>query len=214
MRYNNITGAAAAALLLTMGACRPAAVVDTGPAGLPAPAALPMAGALPQGTVLDVRLNQRLDTRTTQIGSRFSASLVSPLTTTTGEIVVPAGAIVAGTVTGLQPSGRIGEPAAIRLDFDVLQVGSRSYPFGARVLHADTEVDRSPRLGRAPVIGAAAGAVLGAIVSGGELERILIGGVLGAGAGTIIALGTGDVDAALPTGTTMRLQTTETVSLR
>ena len=63
-------------------------------------------------------------------------------------------------------------------------------------------------------IGAAAGAVLGAVLSGGELDKILVGGALGAAAGTVISLGTGDVEGVLPAGTRMTLQTTRTVALR
>jgi hypothetical protein len=56
--------------------------------------------------------------------------------------------------------------------------------------------------------------VLGAVLSGGELNKILLGGALGAAAGTVISLGMGDTEAVLPAGTRMTLQTTQTVSLR
>ena len=56
--------------------------------------------------------------------------------------------------------------------------------------------------------------MLGAIVSGGDLDKILLGGALGAAAGTVISLGMGDVEGVLPAGTTMQLQTTRTVALQ
>jgi hypothetical protein len=63
-------------------------------------------------------------------------------------------------------------------------------------------------------VGAAAGAVLGAVLSGGEIDDILKGGLIGAAAGTVISLGTSSAEAVLPAGTRMTLQTTRTVALR
>ena len=62
-------------------------------------------------------------------------------------------------------------------------------------------------------IGAAAGAVLGAVIGGGDVSKILGGAAIGAAAGTVISLGTGEVDAVLPAGSKMTLQTTQQVTL-
>jgi hypothetical protein len=56
--------------------------------------------------------------------------------------------------------------------------------------------------------------VLGGILSGGDLDKILLGGALGAAAGTVISLGMGDVEGVLPAGTNLTLQTTRVVGLR
>ena len=63
-------------------------------------------------------------------------------------------------------------------------------------------------------IGAAAGAVLGAVLSGGELSKILIGGALGDAAGTAISMGVGSTEAALPAGSQITMQTTQNVAIR
>jgi hypothetical protein len=60
--------------------------------------------------------------------------------------------------------------------------------------------------------GAAAGAVVGAII-GGSLKDILVGGALGAGAGTIISLGTGDQQNSLPAGSELDLRVTQRVAM-
>jgi hypothetical protein len=52
----------------------------------------------------------------------------------------------------------------------------------------------------------------GLIIDGG-LAGTLLGGALGAGAGTIISLGTGDVDATIPAGHTMTIRTTDRLAL-
>ena len=60
-------------------------------------------------------------------------------------------------------------------------------------------------------IGAAAGAVLGAVIGGGDVSKILGGAAIGAAAGTVISLGAGEVDAVLPAGSRMTLQTTQQI---
>lgn len=204
--------ALAVATLFALGACR-SAEIEPGPTVQPAP--LPSANAIPRGTVLNVRLNETLSTDRSSVGERFTATVITPLETTGGRTVVPVGSIVSGVVTGVDPSTRRGDVAAIRVNFDRLQIGNRTYPFTADVIDTEPRLtnDESRILERAG-IGAAAGAVLGAIVTGGELEGILIGGALGAGAGTIISLGVGDVDPELDKGSVLTLRTTSNVQLR
>jgi hypothetical protein len=120
-------------------------------------------------------------------------------------------------VTGLDNSDRVGEPAAIKIDFERIVVNGVSRPFYARVTATNLETrgaDTRNETSRKAGVGAAAGAVLGAVLSGGDLDKILLGGALGAAAGTVISLGVGDVEGVLPAGTTMQLTTTRTVALR
>lgn len=206
---------AVATILVALAGCR-SADVETGPelpGAQPAPPPL-TADAMPAGTVLDVQLNQTLSTDASRVGDQFTATVTQPLVAQNGQTVVPAGAVVMGEVTGLDESDHVGEQAAIRLNFERLSFGGQTYPFSANVIKADVETKEDERqiLERAG-IGAAAGALLGTIIGGG-LEDLLVGGALGAGAGTILSLGLGHVDAELPAGTAMRLQTTQRVSLR
>jgi hypothetical protein len=55
--------------------------------------------------------------------------------------------------------------------------------------------------------------VLGAVIGGGDVSKILGGAAIGAAAGTVISLGMGEVDAVLPAGSKMTLQTTQQVTL-
>lgn len=204
--------ALAAATLISLGACR-SADIEPGPTVQPAP--LPSANVVPRGTVMNVRLNETLSARRSSVGERFTARVITPLVTTGGQTVVPAGSIVSGVVTGVDPSTRRGDVAAIRVNFDRLQVGGRTYPFSANVVETRPRVsDGESRIIERAGIGAAAGAVLGAIVTGGELEGILVGGALGAGLGSIISLGVGDVDPELRSGSVLTLETNRAVQLR
>jgi hypothetical protein len=201
--------------LLFAGCARQASVESTGDVAI---SASPTdARSLPSGTTIDVRLDQEIGTKSSKVGDTFTATVQNAVMASNGATAVPAGSKVHGKVTGLDNSDRVGDQAAIRIDFERIVVNGTSSPFYAKV--AATNLDtrgadtRNETLRKAG-IGAAAGAVLGAVVSGGDLDKILLGGVLGAAAGTVISLGMGDVEGVLPAGTTMQLQTTRTVALQ
>lgn len=169
---------------------------------------------VPEGTVMDLTLNERLGTEVSRVGETFTASVADPVTAETGRVAVPAGAMVYGTVTGIDESESVGDQAAIRLDFDRLEANGQSYDFSADILETGAETQRDDGvIGEETAIGAGAGAALGLILEG-DLLGTLIGGALGAGAGTAVSLGTGDVDAVLPEGTSMTVQTAQQIDLR
>lgn len=201
--------------LLIAGCARQATVESAGDVAI---SASPTdARSLPSGTTVDVRLDQEIGTKSSKVGDTFTATVTNAIVAENGATAVPAGSKIYGKVTGLDNSDRVGEAAAIRIDFERIVVGGTSHPFYAKVTATNLETrggdTRSETLKKAGV-GAAAGAVLGAVLSGGDLDKILLGGALGAAAGTVISLGMGDVEGVLPAGTTMQLQTTRTVALR
>jgi len=55
---------------------------------------------------------------------------------------------------------------------------------------------------------------LGAIISGGDLSKIISGGLLGAAAGTVISLGTGSTQSVIPAGSMMTIRSTQPVQIR
>lgn len=202
---------AAAAVVVALGACR-TAEVETEPQvqGVPAPAT---ADAVPAGTIFEAELNQTIGTDENEVGDRFTLTVIDPLIARNGQVVVPRGARIHGVITGLDDSDHIGDQAAIRVNFERITFDGRSHPFPAEVVDTDVEItDEEERIAERAAIGAVAGAALGAII-GGDLEDILVGGALGAGAGTVISLGVGAVDAELPQGSTMALRTTREISL-
>jgi hypothetical protein len=208
------TAAIIAGVMLT--ACARQTQVESG--GDVAVSPVPVnARTLPSGTTVEARLDREIGTKNSRVGDRFTATVDNAVVAQNGATVVPAGAKLYGKVTGLHTSQRAGDQAAIRVDFERLEFNGQSHPFEAKVTATAVETrgqdTRSETLKKAG-IGAAAGAVLGGILSGGELDKILIGGALGAAAGTVISLGTGDVEGVLPAGTRMTLQTTRTVALR
>jgi hypothetical protein len=150
------------------------------------------------------------------VGDTFSATVVDPIVAANGRTVVPAGAKVYGKVTGLQDSNNAGQKAAIRLDFEKININGVERPFEANITATQLQTqgqDTKDETLKKAGIGAAAGAVLGAVIGGGDVSKILGGAAIGAAAGTVISLGTGEVEAVLPAGSKMTLQTTQQVTL-
>lgn len=214
MRSSQMAASLVAGLLLA-GCARQATLESTGDVAI---SASPTdARSLPSGTSLEIKLDQEIGTKSNKVGDSFTATVTTAVVAQNGVTAVPVGSKVYGKITGLDNSERAGDPAAIRVDFERIEVQGQSHPLYAKVTATNLETrgaDTRDETIRKAGVGAAAGAVLGAIVSGGDLDKILLGGVLGAAAGTVISLGMGDVEGVLPAGTTMTLQTTRTVGLR
>ena len=204
------------AAMVAVSACSSSTRVES--AGEVAPAT-PVTGAvLPSGTSLDVRLNQTVGTVSSHQGDQFTATVVDAVRAENGANAVPAGSMVFGRVTGLHASAIPGEQSMIRLAFDSIRVRDRTYPFDASISNVNVSREQTnattSSTAKEAAVGAVAGAALGAILGGADLSKIITGGLLGAAAGTVISLGTGATQSAIPSGTRMTIRSTETVRLR
>jgi hypothetical protein len=173
---------------------------------------------LPAGTSMSARLDQSIGTASSHDGDTFSATVVNPVYAQDGSVAVPAGSILHGHVTGVHGAKIPGEQSVIRLAFDDLQMHGRTYPLTASISNVAVEkqstAPNSSTTTRAAVTGAAAGTVLGAVISGGELSKIITGGLLGAAAGTVISMGTGGTENVIPAASTLSVRTNEDVRIR
>ena len=207
----------AAATAIVVSACTQPARIETTSGGEVVSSAPTSANSLPAGTTMTARLDQTLGTKSSKVGDQFTATTTQAVTAQNGQTLVPSGATVYGHVTGLHSPTVTGEQAVIRLDFDSIAVSGRRYPFKASinsVAPVGQTTGSTSATVRAATAGGAAGAVLGAVLSGGDLDKIVAGGLLGAAAGTVISLGRGDVESVLPAGSTLTVQSTESVALR
>lgn len=185
---------------------------STAPSDIDTTSQVASADELPAGSTLRVELDETLGEDTPR-GETFTATVVEEIRSTDGSTVIPAGAKVHGEVTAVKRSENINDPAAIKLDFDSIEVANARESLDAEVVSTELTTDRDTSdVVRDVGIGAAAGAALGAIITG-DTSGALIGGALGAGAGTAIALGTGDVDPELKAGTEMVIRTTGDVAI-
>ena len=213
MRIYSTVGALAVAAVTVIGCARSGRVVSESPGAVYGGVVPVDARTLPSGVDMQLRLDQAVGTRQSRVGQDFTATVRNTVYAQNGRVVVPAGARVHGRVTGLREA-QPGQPAVIRLNFERISFNRRSYPFEASITATDLETSGGGVRGRDVAIGAAAGAVLGAIISDASLRGILGGAALGAAAGTVISLGTSDAQATLPAGSTINVRTTQAVALR
>ena len=162
---------------------------------------------IPVGTEFDVRLQNALSSRTSQVEDRFEATTMVDLQDERGRVLVPAGSTMRGTVTSVTKATRLERKGSLTVSFDRLTIDHRSYPIRATVTQALESAGirgETEKIG----IGAGAGAILGAILGGakGALAGILIGG-----GGTIAATEGKDVD--LSTGTVLRVRLDDPLQL-
>jgi hypothetical protein len=205
-------------LALSAIGCAPRTVrVESVSSGSVAPVVMPVnSRMLPTGSDVYVQLDNRIDTRRGRVGDMFSTTVRHPVYAMNGTRVIPAGAKVYGRVTELDDSDYPGEEVRVRLDFNRLVFGGRSYPFDAVITQTNLETsqERGGLSERVILIGAAIGGVLGAIVTGGEIGGLLGGAAIGGAAGAVYTFARGDVEAALPAGSRMTLRTTRPITLR
>ncbi|HEV2696990.1 MAG TPA: BON domain-containing protein [Terriglobales bacterium] len=145
----------------------------------PAPPPEPQKVTVPSGTALPVRLVDRIDSATAQVGDTFHATLDSPIAVD-GQVVVPAHYDVQGHVVAAQASGKFQGRALLELQLDKIKVGEHWYNIDTDHFKQQTG-SRGKNTAEKVGAGAVAGAILGGIFGGGK--GAAIGSVAGAGAG-------------------------------
>jgi len=161
--------------------------------------AIARSGEIAAGTEMDVRLSGRLNSGTAAVEDRFEATTLIDLNVD-GRTLVPAGSVMRGVVTDVQPATRTNRTARMTLSFDQLTVNGRAYPIRATVTQA---IEGEGIRGEAGRVGAGAG--VGAIIGGilGGFKGALAGILIGAG-GTIAATEGKEVE--LPQGSVLRVR--------
>ena len=186
----------------------PAASHATPPASSP-----PTTGRMmevPAGTVLMLALDSTLDSKTSQTGDPFTATVVETVQVQ-GREAIPEGATVHGTVTEAVPAPRGAGQGKLTLAFDSLRL-----PGGYQTPMRGTfqEVSESKKKRNAAVIGgsAAGGALLGRIL-GKDTKGAVIGTIVGGGIGTAVVMGKQGAQATLPADTPFEILLEDSVSV-
>ena len=175
------------------------APAPTAPRAPATPRATASRTEIPANTELDARLSNILDSGTAMVEDRFEATTAADLVID-GRTIVPAGSIMRGVVSSVQPAGRLKRKAEMTVTFDQITINGRSYPIRGTVTQAIEGEGVKGDLPRAGV-GAGVGAIIGGILGGfkGAMAGILIGG-----GGTIAA--TEGKEVVLPQGTVLRVR--------
>src|SRR6188508_1043486 len=154
---------------------------------------------IPVGTEIDVRLQNALNSGTNQVEDRFEATTLVDVGVNS-RVVIPAGSVMRGVVTQVEPATRTNRTARMTVSFDQVTVNGQAYAIRGTVSEA---IEGSGIKGETARIGTGAGvgAVIGGLLGGfkGALAGILIGG-----GGTIAA--TEGKEVQLPQGTVLRVR--------
>src|SRR5688572_4780132 len=73
--------------------------------------------AIAVDTVISLRMNDNLSSRTARVGDRFTATVTVPVYVT-GRVAIPAGAVIAGRVTQVTPARRMNKSGMLAVEFD------------------------------------------------------------------------------------------------
>jgi len=165
---------------------------------------------VPANTVIRVRIDSQLNSKTARIGDRFSTTVTEP-SYAGGIEVIPVGSKIMGRVSTVRRAGRR-TPGSITVGFYQVQLPSgQGYAINGSLsslqaddVNADNEgtvEGRSNRKRDAVFIGggAATGAIIGAIAGGGK--GAAIGAILGGGLGTGARVYERERDAEVKSGT-------------
>ena len=158
-------------------------------------------GALevPSGTEIDVRLSNNLNSGTAQVEDRFEGTTLVDVNVN-GRTAIPAGSVMRGVVTAVEPATRTNRTARMTVSFDQVTVNGRAYPMRGTVTQAiegEGIKGETARIGT----GAGVGAIIGGILGG--FKGALAGILIGAG-GTIAATEGKEVE--LPQGSVLRVR--------
>ena len=185
----------------------PVGVASSTPPPEPPPKPKPI--VVPAGTVLTVRLQQGLSSKTNAQGDPFDATLAQPLSVN-GKVVAQAGCSVSGTVTEAHKAGRFKGGATLDIALSSITIKSQKFEIATMTM-SQTSKGKGKRTAVMAGGSAGAGALIGGLAGGGK--GAAIGALLGAGAGTAGAGLTGNRDISLPAESAVSFQMTRALTL-
>ncbi|NNE65212.1 MAG: LysM peptidoglycan-binding domain-containing protein [Pyrinomonadaceae bacterium] len=148
------------------------------------------------GERIRVRIEEKITSKTSQPGDKFTTRVTEPVYSSTGIVVIPVGSKITGNIDDVTRAKKGGKPGQIEVSFGELRLpNGRKKNFNGSLTSLDTKKAKSDNEGSASaekmknrkVIfiggGGAGGALIGAIVGGGK--GAIIGGIIGAGGGLL-----------------------------
>lgn len=149
---------------------------------------------VPSGKVLTVSLADAVGSKLSQPGQSFGGSLAKAVEVS-GQVAIPAGARVEGTVIDAKPLGRFAGGALLQLKLNSITVSGEQLPVQTATF-TQTIKGKGKRTGVMAGGGAGLGALIGGLAGGGK--GAAIGAAAGAGAGGAGAAFTGNKEIVLP----------------
>lgn len=165
---------------------------------------------VPANSVMGLRLLDSVSSETAQIEDRVEARVTRDILVD-GRVVIPAGSRVIGSVSDVDPGGKLKERARLGVRFHTLVLADGTdVPIQTDTLYREGE---SPSNASAAKIGGGAigGAILGGILGGGK--GAAIGGAIGAAGGTTAVMAGRRRPAELYSGSTVTVKLLSPVSI-
>jgi hypothetical protein len=171
-------------------------------------AAAPSPRALGAGTLIEAAISDSINSRHDKAGKTVTAAVARDVKDRAGRVVIPAGSVVTLTVTELAPAkSKSAADGKLALQATSVNVKGRIYALDADVDPVAHELKgRGVTAGEVEKVGVgtAIGAIGGRII-GGNTKGAVIGGVVGAGAGTAVAVQTASRDVVVRPGTPVKI---------
>jgi hypothetical protein len=171
-------------------------------------AAAPSPRALAAGTLIQAAISDSINSRHDKAGKTVTAAVAHDVKDRAGRVVIPAGSVVTLTVTELAPAkSKSAADGKLALQATSVNVKGRIYALDADVDPVAHELKgRGVSAGEVEKVGVgtAIGALGGRII-GGNTKGAVIGGVVGAGAGTAVAVQTASRDVVVRPGTPVKI---------
>lgn len=187
---------------------RAAATAPPPPPPLPPPPPPPPV-VVPAGTILTVRVNQAISTKSVKTGTTFTGSVMTPITLD-GKMVIPARSEVTGIVSDAKKAGKFKGGASLTLALDSLTVNGHRYNVVTEYFSKDS-VGKGKRTTGMVLGGTGVGAAIGGIAGGGK--GAAIGALAGAAAGTVGSM-TGNRDIELPAESALTFKLDQSLTLK
>jgi hypothetical protein len=160
-------------------------------------------------------INNELSSRKNKAGDTFTAKVAQDVRDQAGNVVIPAGSTVNGSVVAVKAAPNRRTPGTLTLALSGVEVHGTTYPLVAQIDEVKTVSRNQPiNAGDAGkvAIGAAAGAIVGQVLSK-NTKGTVIGAVVGGIAGAGYAAETKDVDIVLPVGAHILVSVSEPLTV-
>lgn len=149
---------------------------------------------IPSGSLIRMRINEGLSSKQAQPGTVFDGIVLNDVVAD-GQVAIPRGASVQGTVVEAKSSGPIAGKGQLALELNQVTLGGVNYPIVTDDWGHEGQSKTGESVGNAVGLGAF-GAVLGAVFGGGP--GALLGAAAGGGAGLATSAATGSRQALVP----------------